>query len=478
MPKQKRSRVTVACFSCGRTQTMRPSRLQACNLYHCGPTGCAKTGAQPDHPEAVTKRIEKAAGSFTGIRYNTAKLPKQRSFGIIIDMSELNRNRRQYSKAISLASRMGSVHHDTVSSGVQSKTREVLCPVTPLDSRFRVGTEMLKAVGGLRESLADVVRKKADEGRWKEATQLLRDLQPALHCLHLSFLTSPETSFRPDRAFMPGEYPDMWSYWAHLKFNQYWSRENPVPQNFDPNPDYRTEPVVLVIRELDGVTLSTGDDHVEQRCKAVSAVCLHPDRMEPLGVDDVLHLCKNDVLVRRTVPLNSKTRFLSFREHAHYLLNNPLKGTPKQAVPAFTRWAAADRLVAELSRMSADGLHCSFLREPGADSPMAAFNPVTGSQMSAFWEDAKYRAGEIGGEPGVVLILRRAERVKGNDQIGTHPRRVGAVILRPKSLEFMDAEKVRKIDRADTQGTQTFPLDSGEVYAPFPALLRLAGFPV
>jgi hypothetical protein len=66
-------RVTVSCAGCGRTQTLRRSRLIQCDYYTCS-LGCCKQNPDfklPDRPNDlyITELVLQAAGGFSGARF-------------------------------------------------------------------------------------------------------------------------------------------------------------------------------------------------------------------------------------------------------------------------------------------------------------------------------------------------------------------------------------------------------------------------
>jgi len=65
-------RITVSCAGCGRTQTVRRSKLITCDHYTCG-LGCCKRNPDfklPDRPNDlyVTEYVLYAAGGFAGVK--------------------------------------------------------------------------------------------------------------------------------------------------------------------------------------------------------------------------------------------------------------------------------------------------------------------------------------------------------------------------------------------------------------------------
>ena len=72
MNKKTAPKITIACFSCGRTQTLRKSKLQECSLYTCGLGSCAQSGEEPPavlFPATIKTITYNAAGGFCGVRY-------------------------------------------------------------------------------------------------------------------------------------------------------------------------------------------------------------------------------------------------------------------------------------------------------------------------------------------------------------------------------------------------------------------------
>jgi hypothetical protein len=66
-------RVTVSCPGCGRTQTVRRSKLIRCDYYTCG-LGCCKQNPDfrlPARPNDlyVIEHVLCAAGGFSGVKF-------------------------------------------------------------------------------------------------------------------------------------------------------------------------------------------------------------------------------------------------------------------------------------------------------------------------------------------------------------------------------------------------------------------------
>jgi hypothetical protein len=66
-------RTTIACPGCGRTQTVRRSRLTRCDIYTCGLGRCSHNPEYklPERPNDLymVEHVLNAAGGFSGVKF-------------------------------------------------------------------------------------------------------------------------------------------------------------------------------------------------------------------------------------------------------------------------------------------------------------------------------------------------------------------------------------------------------------------------